>query len=858
MKRTLSFIVTPLILAAALVPNITSAVILQNGYCWNDKVGWVSLSSVDYISGTRTFTGEATFFDGTHNGATFNQGTIDFTMQPATSLTVTLSASTNGGGNYPILGQAFSQQLGWLFANHSGTGPAAVQPNGTLVGNFWSNEMGWFMCSASDVGVGNTQIWDLDAVDTDGDGIPNDADPDIDGDGIPNEDDPDIDGDGIINVNDPDIDGDGDINTTDPDDDGDGTNDGTDTTPGGTGEPGDLDGDGIPDATDPDIDGDGIINANDPDIDGDGTNNGADTDDDGDGTNDGTDTTPGGSGGSGDLDGDGTPDLGDTDIDGDGIPNAQDPDIDGDGIVNALDPDIDGDGTNNGADTDDDGDGVADGLDTSPGGTGETGDIDGDGIPNDDDADMDGDGIPNVSDPDTDGDGVPNTSDTDDDNDGTNDSTDTSDTGLGTPTDIDGDARLNTAEDSGTNGGDGNGDGVLDSVQQNVSGASNPVTGQYSTLETDGACMFITENAFLAESSLLSSDPSFDYPVGLVDFKVQCSTPGSSTNVKIYYGQQYSTSGWSYKKYDSLGNEYANISHLVTFGTETVGSTIVTTASFTVTDGDPLTDEDATADGFINDPSGPAIPVSTPTTGGAGGGGGGGGSHRTLPPSFFNTATTVNTVTSGVSTYKCNYAALSQTKGYLQKTINAKAVDFTDVPVTQWYSCAINAAVDAGIVSGYKDAQGNYLGLFKPANTITYAEAVKVAVQLAKLPVVQTAVPNNTSAKGDWSAPYIAALEAHGTTVITKEINVRTAISRGAFIQLLIEALDIATNNAVSTFSDVPSTHPYAKAIATANALKYIQGDTDAAGKLLNTFRPNAFFNRAEAARIAETILLSN
>jgi hypothetical protein len=62
--------------------------------------------------------------------------------------------------------------------------------------------------------------------DADGDGIPDQEDPDFlaidtDGDGIPDVDDPDIDGDGIANA-DEDDDGDGIANRLDPDDDNDG------------------------------------------------------------------------------------------------------------------------------------------------------------------------------------------------------------------------------------------------------------------------------------------------------------------------------------------------------------------------------------------------------------------------------------------------------------------------------------------------------------------------------------------------------------------------------------------------------------------------------------------------------------
>ena len=113
-------------------------------------------------------------------------------------------------------------------------------------------------------------------------------------------------------------------------------------------------------------------------------------------------------------------------------------------------------------------------------------------------------------------------------------------------------------------------------------------------------------------------DPNSSYPVGLVDFRVQCANPGDSANVTIYYTKQYDTSSWIYKKFDSLGNAYSDISGLVTFGTANVGGTTVTTVSYTVTDGDAQTDEDGVANSVIDDPAGPAVPVASSIGGGGG------------------------------------------------------------------------------------------------------------------------------------------------------------------------------------------------------------------------------------------------
>jgi len=100
-------------------------------------------------------------------------------------------------------------------------------------------------------------------------------------------------------------------------------------------------------------------------------------------------------------------------------------------------------------------------------------------------------------------------------------------------TDNDGDGVPDVIENTGPNNGDANGDGILDSTQQSVSGALNPVTGTNTTLQVVGDCTFITENAFVAEGLLAAQDSSFDYPVGLVDFQVQCTNPGDSADVTL-------------------------------------------------------------------------------------------------------------------------------------------------------------------------------------------------------------------------------------------------------------------------------------------------------------------------------------
>jgi len=181
--------------------------------------------------------------------------------------------------------------------------------------------------------------------------------------------------------------------------------------------------------------------------------------------------------------------------------------------------------------------------------------------------------------------------------------------------DADGDGNPDSTEDAGNNGWDGNGDGLMDSTQESVSWVPNALTGDYTTIEASGGCAFISENAAVAESSLSASDPSFDYPYGLVDFQVQCSGTWASSDVTIFYGQEYDTSDWIWRKFTSSGSIYSDLSSIVTYGTGSLWGTTVTTVSFTVTDGDPFTDEDGVVNGIIDDPSGPWLELSFGSSG---------------------------------------------------------------------------------------------------------------------------------------------------------------------------------------------------------------------------------------------------
>ncbi|MFB6340679.1 T9SS type A sorting domain-containing protein [Saccharicrinis sp. FJH62] len=352
-----------------------------------------------------------------------------------------------------------------------------------------------------------------ETVDTDGDGVGNNADTDDDCDGFldsdeaDNETDPlnagsvpsDNDGDKISDLNDPDDDNDGVIDTlddfpmdasesldtdndgignnADTDDDGDGYSDAdeiaNDTDPlDAESVPSDNDGDKVSDMNDTDDDNDGVIDLEDDfpmdasesvDTDNDGVGNNADMDDDGDGYTDADEvdnnTDP--------LDAGSVP----PDNDGDKVSDLNDPDDDNDGVIDAEDKfpmdasesvDTDNDGVGNNADTDDDGDGYSDADEVAN----NTDPLDAGSIP----PDNDGDKVSDLNDPDDDNDGVIDTEDkfpmdasesVDTDNDGVGNNADTDDDGDGY-SDLDEAANNTDPLDAGSVPSDNDGDKVSD------------------------------------------------------------------------------------------------------------------------------------------------------------------------------------------------------------------------------------------------------------------------------------------------------------------------------------------------------------------------------------------------------------
>lgn len=224
---------------------------------------------------------------------------------------------------------------------------------------------------------------------------------------------------------------------------------------------------------------------------------------------------------------------------------------------------------------------------------------------------------------------------------------------------------------------------------------------------------------------------------------------------------------------------------------------------------------------------------------GVGGGGGGGGGHR-------GTGTT-----SGPSSAPSSFSASSTSAGstLLSVTVEGKEVVYRDVPVKAWFAPYVSLLIRQGIAEGYKDAAGHLTGEFGVTHAVTEAEILKIALQAAGRPLTR-GVPRNRSARGDWSATYVRTAEELHLSIYVPSLDVRQPATRGQVIQTILEAFGIPMERKMPALRDVPATHPYAAAIATAQALGIVSGDTDAAGRLTGLFRPDAPINRAEVAKI--------
>jgi len=177
---------------------------------------------------------------------------------------------------------------------------------------------------------------------------------------------------------------------------------------------------------------------------------------------------------------------------------------------------------------------------------------------------------------------------------------------------------------------------------------------------------------------------------------------------------------------------------------------------------------------------------------------------------------------------------------------------FADVSDADWFSPYVASVSDWGIVSGYKDANGEPTGQFGPANAVTIAEMLKMAFEAAQANEDECGLvpPVHEQALGHWAVKYISCGEAMNMRVLSNPaIDINRPAQRAEVLAVIHDAFGDLVPPIYSNFKDTAG-HPLEADIAFASSQGIVSGDKDALGIQTGTFRPNDPINRAEVAKI--------
>ncbi len=169
-------------------------------------------------------------------------------------------------------------------------------------------------------------------------------------------------------------------------------------------------------------------------------------------------------------------------------------------------------------------------------------------------------------------------------------------------------------------------------------------------------------------------------------------------------------------------------------------------------------------------------------------------------------------------------------------------IPFLDTDDHNWFTPYIDTLKKQGVISGKRDASGNIVG-YDPSGQVTFAEALKIALEAAGVG------PAHTAAGNHWAAGYQQRAEEYGITLNNNMLD-RPA-KRGDVITLLVKLGGLETvESDASSCPDVATDNVYFKYVETAKQLGLISGDGDT-----GNCRPNDPIDRAETAKIANGLL---
>lgn len=116
------------------------------------------------------------------------------------------------------------------------------------------------------------------------------------------------------------------------------------------------------------------------------------------------------------------------------------------------------------------------------------------------------------------------------------------------------------------------------------------------------------------------------------------------------------------------------------------------------------------------------------------------------------------------------------------KKANHSYVIFPDVPIWNWYGKYVEVSYQNQIVQGYPD------GLFRPANNINFAEALKIILKTYKIDFGQNSYQPNKLLyvhNGEWFEKYFTYAYDHNLINQNKFYHPGQLITRGEFVEVI-------------------------------------------------------------------------
>lgn len=120
---------------------------------------------------------------------------------------------------------------------------------------------------------------------------------------------------------------------------------------------------------------------------------------------------------------------------------------------------------------------------------------------------------------------------------------------------------------------------------------------------------------------------------------------------------------------------------------------------------------------------------------------------------------------------------------------------FDDVPTGAWFYDYVEQAATLDIVTGYSDAEGNLIGLFGPADTVTRAAATKILVQAFNLKSTSvTSAVFKDVRSGDWFKSYVEIAAQNGVVSGYDNGNFGPAdpVTRAQMAKMLVLGAEVA------------------------------------------------------------------